>query len=88
MIAHTDEVWIVECDRSTQRARMSGRGATPDDVERRLATQGEALVERLAAQLEGRARVRILSTEGSLDETRELAEDFLAEALDRPIATS
>lgn len=82
-----DEVWIVDCDPATQRARMSGRGATPEDVERRLATQGDALARRLADQLEGRTRVRMLSTERSLDETRELAEDFLAEALDRPITT-
>ena len=61
---------------------------SPDDVERRLATQGSGLAQRLADQLEGRARVRILSTEGSLDETRELVRSFLAEALDRPIATA
>jgi dephospho-CoA kinase len=83
-----DEVWIVDCAVSTQRARLFGRGATPDDIARRLATQGSALAQRLADRLEGRARVHILSTEGSLEETREVAEDLLAEALDRPITTA
>jgi dephospho-CoA kinase len=81
-----DEVWIVICDAATQRARMSGRGATADDIERRMATQGEDLAERLAQSLAGHVAVRTLSTNGSLDETRDLVENFLAEALDRPKA--
>jgi dephospho-CoA kinase len=80
-----DEVWIVDCDPHTQRARLHGRGASDVDVERRLATQGADLGARLAGQLEGRTAVRILSTAGSLDETRDLVEDYLAEALDRPM---
>jgi len=51
------------------------------DIERRIAAQGEGLAERLAGQLEGRAGVRRLSTEGTLDETRELTENSLADAL-------
>jgi len=51
------------------------------DVEQRIAAQGEGLAERLAGQLEGRVGVRRLSTEGTLDETRELTEDSLADAL-------
>jgi len=80
---HCDEVWVVDCAPATQRARLAGRGAAADDIDRRLATQGDDLAARLAAQLEGRVSVRILSTEGSLDETREAVEDALAEALDR-----
>jgi dephospho-CoA kinase len=79
------EVWIVDCSAATQRARLYGRGATGDDIERRLAAQGDDLAKRLAAQLEGRVRVRVLITDGSLDETRERVEDALAEALDRPV---
>jgi dephospho-CoA kinase len=79
------EVWIVDCDPATQRARLSGRGATSDDIERRLATQGTDLVDRLAAQLQGRAPVKILTTDSSLEATSDLVEDLLAEALDRPI---
>ena len=43
-----DEVWIVECDPATQRARLLGRGSTADDIDRRLATQGSDLGDRLA----------------------------------------
>jgi len=81
-----DEVWIVDCSPVTQRARLTGRGARPDDIERRLSTQGDDLAARLAAQLDGRVAVQRLSTEGTLDETRELVEELLAVALDRPRA--
>jgi dephospho-CoA kinase len=79
------EVWIVVCDAQTQRARLSGRGATSDDIARRLATQGDDLPQRLADQLAGRVTVRTLGTNGTLDDTRELVEDMLADALDRPL---
>jgi dephospho-CoA kinase len=89
LAARCDEVWIVACSPATQRARMSGRGATPDDIERRLRTQGEDLAARLAEQLGeqpgGGPAIRLISTEGSLDTTREAVEDALAEALDRPV---
>ena len=81
-----DEVWIIDCNPATQRARLLGRASSADDIDRRLATQGSDLANRLAAQLEGRARVRRLSTDGSLDDTREIVEELLAEALDRPLA--
>ena len=48
-----------------------------------VAAHADRAGQRVAAQLEGRVSVRILSTEGSLDETREAVEDALAEALDR-----
>ena len=79
-----DEVWIVDCSRTTQRERLAGRGARPDDIDRRLATQGDDLAARLAAQLDGRVPVRRLSTEGTPAETRDLVENALADALDRP----
>ena len=81
-----DEVWIVDCSPATQRARLRGRGTQSDDIERRLSTQGDDLAARLAAQLADRVPVQRLSTEGSLDETRELVEELLAGALDRPRA--
>ncbi|HEY7024969.1 MAG TPA: dephospho-CoA kinase [Candidatus Limnocylindrales bacterium] len=81
-----DEVWIVVCQPTTQRARLSGRGATADDASRRLAIQGNDLAERLEEMLvERRVPVRRVSTDASLDETRELVEDALAEALDRQV---
>lgn len=81
-----DEVWIVDCSPVTQRERLAGRGALPDDIERRLSTQGDGLAARLAAQLEGYASAQRLPTEGTLDETRDLVEELLAAALDRPRA--
>ncbi len=60
-----DEVWIVDCATATQRARMSGRGSSPDDIERRLATQGDDLAQRLAAAAR-RARARSDAVDGRL----------------------
>lgn len=81
-----DEVWIVTCQPATQRARMSGRGAPAADIERRLKTQGDDLAGRLTRELEAHSvMVRVISTESSLEATREQVEDMLAETLDRPI---
>jgi len=76
-----DEVWIVTCAPATQRRRLAERGSGADDVERRLAAQGGDLVERLAATLADARPVRRLSTEGSLEQTRDAVEDALADAL-------
>jgi dephospho-CoA kinase len=83
-----DEVWIVDCNPATQRARLLGRGAAPDDIDRRLATQGDGFAQRLAAQLDGRVPTRILSTNGSTDDVRDVVEEYLAELLDRPLTRS
>jgi dephospho-CoA kinase len=76
-----DEVWLVECSEETQRARLAYRGTQADDVDRRLAAQGPDLAARLASLLGDRRGVRHISTEGSMDETRRLVEDALADAL-------
>jgi dephospho-CoA kinase len=81
-----DEVWLVECSESTQRARLAHRGTSVDDVERRLAAQGPDLAERLAARLNAHRGLRRLSTEGSMEETRALVEDALADALEAFLA--
>jgi dephospho-CoA kinase len=81
-----DEVWLVECSAATQRARLEKRGTAPDDIERRLAAQGPDLVARLTAQLGERPGIRHLSTEGSMDKTRALVEDALADALEAFLA--
>ncbi len=77
-----DEVWLVDCDTATQRERLTARGPASADLEGRLATQGEGLADRLAAQLRGQARVRRISTHGTLEETRDRVEDALADALE------
>lgn len=81
-----DEVWLIECSVATQRARLAHRGTPPDDVERRLATQGADLIARLTALLGGHSGIRRVSTEGTMDETRALVEDALADALEAYLA--
>jgi dephospho-CoA kinase len=81
-----DEVWLVECEPQTQRARLLGRGATIEDADNRISTQGGDLIARLLAALDTsrsdrQPRVRELSTEGTLEDTRTRMEDALAEAL-------
>ena len=69
-----DEVWLVECSVDDQRKRLLGRGMAPADLERRLATRGPDLAERLSSRA-----TRRISTSGSLADTRERVEDALAE---------
>lgn len=82
-----NEVWLVECDPATQRRRLEDRGMGGDDAKRRLTAQGDHLTERLAAALDrgttAGPRVRRLSTEGSLAQTRDMVEDALADLLER-----
>lgn len=75
------EVWLVDCLPATQRRRLAARGLEESDLEQRISAQGEGLTDRLAAMLDGQATVRRISTDGSLDDTRELVEDALADAL-------
>jgi dephospho-CoA kinase len=89
LAARCDEVWLIECSPATQRERLAGRGASAEDVEQRLGTQGTDLVGRLEMMLAEREiaageqpRLRRLSTEGSLDEARDRVEDALAEAFE------
>jgi dephospho-CoA kinase len=81
-----DQVWIIDCGPATQRVRLAERGADATDIERRLTAQGLHLADSLAARMGQPARLRRISTESGLDETRALVEDalaeFLAEALD------
>lgn len=86
LAARCDQVWLVECAPATQRARLAARGVSADDAERRLAAQGPDLAKRLnellASPAETAPRVRRLSTEGSIDDTRERTEDALADAFE------
>src|SRR3990172_268481 len=36
-----DEVWLVACERATQRARLAARGAAGGDIERRITAHGD-----------------------------------------------
>ncbi|HEX5466684.1 MAG TPA: dephospho-CoA kinase [Candidatus Limnocylindrales bacterium] len=59
LAALCDEVWLIDCPASEQRARLLDRGLSPADLERRLAAQGPDLAERLAP-----AATRRISTAG------------------------
>ncbi|MFI5226031.1 MAG: dephospho-CoA kinase [Candidatus Limnocylindrales bacterium] len=41
LAAMCDEVWSVECSPADQRSRLTGRGMTEEDIERRMAAQGD-----------------------------------------------
>jgi len=83
-----DVVWLVECDPQTQRARLLARGNSEQDTDRRVAVQGNDLVARLESDLASAGagasprRVRRLSTEGTVEQTRERMEDALADAFE------
>ena len=81
-----DEVWLIECLPATQRARLARRGASPDDVQRRIDIQGPDLAQRLTKLLGDRPGVRHSSTEGALEETHAVVEDALADALEAYLA--
>lgn len=81
------EVWLIDCPADLQRERLRARGAMDIDAERRIGSQGPDLVNRLRATLasrhiDGGPRVRVVPATGTLEETRDRAEDALAEALD------
>ena len=59
-----DEVWLVRCSPEAQRARLTGRGMTADEAERRIAAQA-GLETRVAA-----VATRVIDTDGTLAEAR------------------
>ena len=75
LAALCDEVWLVTCDRATQRARLAGRGMPPADAERRIAAQAD-LVERLRPHA-----TRMLETNGAPEEAEAATAALLAAAL-------
>jgi dephospho-CoA kinase len=75
LASECDEVWLIECPADAQRERLTERGLRPDDIERRLAAQGD-ITDRLAP-----SATRRIDTSGSEDQTRERVENALADAL-------
>jgi dephospho-CoA kinase len=59
-----DEVWLVTCEPTTQRDRVTDRGTTAEDADRRIAAQA-GLVERVLPRA-----TRVLDTSGPLADTR------------------
>ena len=70
-----DEVWLVTCSPKEQRKRLAGRGFRPDEIERRMASQGADLPERLRPHA-----TRVIDTSGTPEETIARAAVGLAQA--------
>ena len=77
--AQCDEVWLVECSPDAQRDRLTARGMSPADAERRVAAQGRDLAERLRESASRR-----IPTDGSPAETRAAVENALRSAVFGP----
>jgi len=75
LAALCDEVWLVDCDPATQRARLVGRGSTPEDAAQRIQAQA-GLTDRVAP-----AATRIIDTSGSEAATRASVEDAFESVL-------
>jgi dephospho-CoA kinase len=79
-----DEVWLVTCTPEEQRGRLARRGLAADEIERRMATQGADLSERLRPHA-----TRVVDAGGPLKGTIARAAKALEEALAaRPAAGS
>jgi len=66
--ARCDEVWLVTCTPEDQRRRLAGRDLAADEIERRMASQGADLVERLRP-----SAARVIDASGTLEATAERA---------------
>ncbi len=64
LAALCDEVWLIVCDPTVQRARLAARGADAADSDARIAAQSD-LVARLTP-----AATRIIDTSGNEEDTR------------------
>ncbi len=75
--ARCDEVWLVTCDAAAQRARLTGRGSSPDDAATRIAAQGD-IVGRLRP-----VATRVIDTSGDRDATRDLVVGLARSLIDQ-----
>ena len=75
--ARCDEVWLVTCTPEEQRARLARRGVPPDEIERRIASQGGDLIDRLRPRA-----TRVVDAGGPLRRTERRA----LQALDAAVA--
>jgi dephospho-CoA kinase len=59
-----DEVWLVTCNRESQRSRLVGRGSPVDEADQRIAAQGD-VATRLAPEA-----TRVIDASGDRETTR------------------
>jgi len=79
LAALCDEVWLVTCERASQRTRLAARGVAQADADRRIAAQGD-WAER-ARQVPG---VVVIDSSGSRDDTEAAVETAYRRALVNP----
>jgi len=72
-----DEVWLITCPDAVQRERVIGRGAAPEDADRRIASQA-GMTERLRPRA-----TRVLDTSGPIADARARVAAAWADAQDR-----
>jgi dephospho-CoA kinase len=72
-----DEVWLITCPDAVQRERVIGRGAAPEDADRRIASQA-GMTERLRPWA-----TRVLDTSGPIADARARVAAAWADAQDR-----
>jgi dephospho-CoA kinase len=77
LAALCDEVWLVTCNRGTQRARLVGRGSSEADADQRIAAQAD-VVARLRP-----AATRTMDASGEVATTRQMVEAAIDDALAR-----
>jgi dephospho-CoA kinase len=77
LAALCDEVWLVVCDATKQRDRLTARGTDPADTDARIAAQSD-IVDRLLP-----AATRVIDTSRTLDETRATVTAAYVEAIRR-----
>jgi dephospho-CoA kinase len=75
LAAACDEVWLVTCGPDVQRERLVGRGSSEPEAEQRIVAQGD-----IASRL-GPMATRMIETSRGAQETRQLAEAALDEAV-------
>jgi dephospho-CoA kinase len=69
LAALCDEVWLVVCDPTAQRDRLTARGAEAHDTDARIAAQSD-IVDRLLP-----AATRVIDTSATVEETRSAVEN-------------
>jgi len=72
-----DEVWLITCPDAVQRERVIGRGAAPEDADRRIASQA-GMTERLRPWA-----TRVRDTSGPIADARARVAAAWADAQDR-----
>jgi len=77
LAALCDEVWLITCPDAVQRERVIGRGAAPEDADRRIASQA-GMTERLRPWA-----TRVLDTSGPIADARARVAAAWADAQDR-----